>query len=47
VLEPSGAVALASVIAGRIPNQARTIAVICSGGNVEADMFSRALGGAS
>ena len=36
VLEPSGAVALACVLAGRIPSAGRAIAVVCSGGNVEA-----------
>lgn len=44
VLEPSGAVALACVLSGRIPSEGRTIAVVCSGGNVEPDMFARALG---
>lgn len=45
VLEPGGAVALASVLSGRIPVRGRVIAVTCSGGNVEPAMFVRAIGG--
>jgi threonine dehydratase len=35
VIEPGGAVALAAVLAGRLPTQGRTIALTLSGGNVE------------
>jgi threonine dehydratase len=43
VVEPSGAVALAAVLAGKLAPRGRTIAVICSGGNVDADAFARVL----
>jgi threonine dehydratase len=43
VLEPSGAVALAALLARKIDVAGKTVAVICSGGNVDADVFSRAL----
>jgi threonine dehydratase len=41
VLEPGGAVALAAVLAGRIPTRGRTIAAILSGGNVDPADFAR------
>lgn len=47
VLEPGGAVALACVLAGRRPIKGRTIGVVCSGGNVENEVFAAALGGAA
>ncbi len=40
VLEPGGAVALAAVLAGKPATQGRTIAVILSGGNVDAELFA-------
>ncbi|MFT4253632.1 MAG: threonine/serine dehydratase [Caulobacter sp.] len=43
VVEPGGAVALACVLFGRIPAADRTIAVVCSGGNVDPDTFAAAL----
>jgi len=43
VVEPGGAVALAAAIAGRIPTRGRTIGVVVSGGNVDADLFARVL----
>jgi len=43
VLEPSGAVALAALLARRIDVAGRTVAVVCSGGNVDAEVFGRAL----
>lgn len=43
VVEPGGAVALAAVLAGRIETAGRTIAVILSGGNVDADLYRRAI----
>jgi len=43
VVEPGGAVALAAVLAGKLPLAGRTVAVVCSGGNVDAATFRRAL----
>jgi threonine dehydratase len=44
VVEPGGAVALAAVLAGKLPMQGRTVALTLSGGNVDdallADVFS-------
>ena len=45
VAEPGGAAALAALLASRLETRGKTIAVILSGGNVDADMFKRALGG--
>jgi threonine dehydratase len=41
VVEPGGAVALAAVLAGKVPVAGRTVAVLCSGGNVDAELFRR------
>jgi threonine dehydratase len=43
VLEPGGAVALACVLAGKRAIADKTIGVVCSGGNVEPDVFSAVL----
>jgi threonine dehydratase len=43
VVEPGGAVALAAVLAGRIETKGQTIAVVLSGGNVDAGLFAQAL----
>jgi threonine dehydratase len=43
VLEPSGAIALAAALEGGLDIAGKTIAVIASGGNVDAEMFKRAL----
>jgi len=43
VLEPSGAVALAALLANKLDVRGKTVAVVCSGGNVDAAVFSRAL----
>ncbi len=43
VLEPSGAVALACVLQGRLQVTGRTICVVCTGGNVDAELFWRAI----
>lgn len=40
VLEPGGAVALAALLNGRITLTDRTVAVILSGGNIDADQFA-------
>jgi threonine dehydratase len=42
VVEPGGAVALAAVLSGKIDARGRTIAVVLSGGNVDAQMLARA-----
>jgi threonine dehydratase len=43
VIEPGGAVGLAAVLAGKIPTQGRSIAVIASGGNVDPAFFAEVL----
>lgn len=43
VVEPGGAVALAAALSGKIPVAGRTIAVVCSGGNVDPETFAKAL----
>ncbi len=43
VLEPGGAVALAAALTGKLPVKDRTVAVVCSGGNVDHATFKRAL----
>jgi threonine dehydratase len=43
VVEPGGATALAAVLAGKLEARHRTIAVIASGGNVDREIFLRAL----
>lgn len=43
VVEPGGAVALAAVLAGKLPARGRTVGVVLSGGNVDPAVFSRAL----
>jgi threonine dehydratase len=43
VVEPGGAVGLAAALSGKIPTAGRTIAVVCSGGNVDPEMFRACL----
>lgn len=43
VVEPGGAVALAAVLSGRFPIRGKTVAVVCSGGNVDPEIFVDAL----
>jgi threonine dehydratase len=43
VLEPSGATALAALLTAKIDVRDKTVAVICSGGNVDAEVFREAL----
>lgn len=43
VLEPSGAIALAALLEGGLDLKGQTVAVIASGGNVDAETFARAL----
>jgi threonine dehydratase len=45
VLEPGGAAGLAVLLAGKLELGGRTAVVIASGGNVDAAVFARALGG--
>jgi threonine dehydratase len=45
VVEPGGAVGLAALLAGKPPVEGRTVAVVCSGGNVDPALFSRILAG--
>jgi threonine dehydratase len=40
VVEPGGAVSLAAVLAGKIDLQGRTVAVLLTGGNIDAAVFS-------
>ncbi|SDH07227.1 threonine dehydratase [Sinosporangium album] len=44
VLEPSGATALAALMAGRVADPPRRIGVIASGGNIDAQRFSELIG---
>ena len=46
VVEPGGAVALAAALTGKIALSGRTIAVVCSGGNVDPKAYISALVGA-
>ena len=43
VVEPAGAVGLAAVLAGKLPVEDRVMVVVCSGGNVDADVFGTCL----
>ncbi len=43
VTEPGGAAALAAVLAGHVPVKDRTVCVLVTGGNVDREMFGRAL----
>jgi len=43
VVEPGGAAALATVLAGRLDAQGQTVAVVASGGNVDRETFVAAL----
>ncbi len=43
VLEPGGAAALAALTSGVMPCRGRTIVAVASGGNVDAEIFARAL----
>ena len=43
VVEPGGAVGLACVLYGALPIRGRTVCVVCSGGNVDGEVFRAAL----
>ena len=46
VVEPGGAVALASLLAGKLDVRGRTVAVVVSGGNVDAGLYCEAIASA-
>jgi threonine dehydratase len=41
VVEPGGAVALAALLAGRVEARGKTVVVVLSGGNVDADLYAK------
>ncbi len=41
VVEPGGAVGFAALLAGKLDARGRTLAIVLSGGNVDADVFAR------
>lgn len=43
VVEPGGCAGLAAVLAGRVPVAGKRVAVVCSGGNIDAALYSRIL----
>ena len=43
VVEPGGAVALAAVLTGAYDARGKVVAVVCSGGNVDAGVFAKAI----
>jgi len=45
VVEPGGSVALAALLSGKLEAKGRTIALVLSGGNVDPDLFARAIRG--
>jgi threonine dehydratase len=45
VVEPGGAVALAAALTGKLDCRGRTVAVVLSGGNVDADLYAEVLRG--
>jgi threonine dehydratase len=45
VVEPGGAAALAAVLSGKLDTKGKTVAVVASGGNVEREVFIKALAG--
>jgi threonine dehydratase len=47
VVEPGGAVALAAALTGKFDCRSKTVAVVCSGGNVDAALFARAISDAT
>jgi threonine dehydratase len=43
VVEPGGAAALAAVVSGKFPIKGKTVAVVCSGGNVDPQFYADVL----
>jgi threonine dehydratase len=44
VVEPGGAVALAALLNGKLNAKGKTVAIVLSGGNVDADLFAKLIG---
>lgn len=44
VAEPGGAIALAAALSGAMDCRGKTVVVVCSGGNVDASVFAKAIG---
>ena len=44
VVEPGGAVALAALLHGKLNAKGKTVAIVLSGGNVDADLFAKMIG---
>lgn len=44
VVEPGGAVAIASVLTGKLPTEGKTIVAVASGGNVDPALFAQIIG---
>jgi len=44
VVEPGGAVGLAALLAGRLDLRSKTVVIVLSGGNVDAELFSKLIG---
>jgi threonine dehydratase len=43
VVEPSGAVGLAAILTGKFDCRDRKVGLVCSGGNVDPELFARCL----
>ena len=43
IVEPGGAAALAAILTGQFPQGASTVVAVASGGNIDSQMFQRAL----
>ena len=43
VVEPGGAVAVAAALTGQIPSGSKNVVAVASGGNIDTNMFNRAL----
>jgi threonine dehydratase len=41
VVEPGGAVGLASLLSGKIEARGKTVVIVLSGGNVDADLYAK------
>jgi threonine dehydratase len=45
VVEPGGAIGLAALLAGKLDVRGKAVVAVLSGGNVDAEMFQRLVGG--
>jgi threonine dehydratase len=45
VVEPGGAIGLAALLAGRLDVTGMVVVAVLSGGNVDAEMFAKLIGG--